>query len=327
MTAFGTALLITGSEQLLAMRAMEERRDGAIAEQPAAEVNRLAATELEDAILAEVVGASLFSSHSITIIEDVGSTPMHVVDQLVATAAAPPEELCLILIHEGGNKGKGLIDKLKKARVEVVEAKPPKPWEALRFCRNFIQQESRRHRVRLSAEAADALVESVGTDLRALTSALAQLVDDAGGEAIDPKLIRHYFAGQVEVTSFAVADAVLAGDARLAMEKLRWALDTGVSPVQVTSAMAYGFRGMGKFLDAPGNRGNPNDLARRLGLPVGRVRAYAGVAGRWNSGGVAQAMLVIARADAEVKGAATSPEYAVERMVLEVLDHRRGTRN
>lgn len=319
MTAFGTALLVSGTEQLLAARAVEARRKQALTEHPDAEVNRLDASELQGSMLAEVVGGSLFASHIVAIIDDVGATPHEVVDQLVATAKNPGPELCLVLVHHGGNKGKGLIDKLKKAKIELETVAPVKTWEIPKFC----QAEAKRQRVGLSQDAANALVAAIGTDLRALASAISQLADDAGGEEIDAKLIGRYFAGRADVTSFAVADAVLAGNSSLAMERLRWALGTGAAPVLVTSAMAAAFRGMGKYLDAQGMRMNEYDLARQLGVPPWKIKDYSRNSRNWQSGGVATAIKLVAAADADVKGAATSAEYALERMVLGVLAQRR----
>lgn len=319
VTAFGSTLLVTGAEQLLASRAVESRSKAASREQPAAEVNRVNALELGTSMLSEVVGGSLFSSHIIAIIDDVGATPPEVVDQLVAVARDPGDELCLVLVHEGGNKGKGLIDKLKKAGIETESVTAPKAWELPKFC----QREAKRLKVSLSAEAADALVSAVGTDLRTLTSALSQLTEDADGGEIDAKFVGRYFAGRADVTSFAVADAVLAGNTALAMERLRWALNCGAAPVLVTSALASGFRGMGKYLDAQGNRMNDYDMARHIGLPPWKLKEYARTSRNWQQAGISAAIKLIALGDADVKGAATNADYALEKMVLGVLSHRR----
>ncbi len=319
VSTFGSTLVVSGTEQLLASRLVDERRSAALAEQPGADVNRLEAVELEGSMLAEVVGGSLFSSHIVAIIDDVGATPPDVVDQLVATAVDPGPDLCLVLVHQGGNKGKGLMDKLKKAKVPVETVAAPKPWELPGFC----QREAKRLGVGLATDAAEALVAAVGSDLRALVAAIGQLADDASGEHISPALVQRYFAGRAEVTSFAVADAVIAGNVPLAVERLRWALNTGAAPVLVTSAMASAFRGMGKYLDAQGMRMNKFELAKQLGIPHWKIDEYARSSRRWEPGAVARAIQLVAQADADVKGAAGDPEYALERMVLGVLAQRR----
>ena len=113
---------------------------------------------------------------------------------------------------------------------------------------------------------------------------------------------------------------MLAGDASLALERLRWALGSGVAPVLITSAMAGAFRGMGKYLEA---RGSGADLARKIGVPPFKLKEYQRTSRNWHPVGVAAAIGIIARADADVKGAATNPDYALERMVLGVLRQKR----
>lgn len=316
---FGSAVLISGPEQLLAQRAVADIKARALVAHPEAGVNEINAADLEDSMLAEVIGGSLFSSHTIAIIDDVGATPPAAVEQLVAAAANPPGDLCLILLHPGGVKGKGLIDKLKKAKVPVETAAAMKPWEVP----SFVSAEAKRLRIRLHPDAAEELVAAIGSDLRALASAIDQLVSDSGSDEIDAALVRRYFAGRAEVSGFAVADAVVAGNATVAMERLRWALETGVPPVLITSALANSFRGLAKYLDAQNSRLRGAELAREIGVPPFKLKDYARASNIWQVGGAAQAIRLIARGDAEVKGAATDAPFALERMVLGVLQQRR----
>ena len=318
-SVFGTALLITGPEALLAQRLVADTVGRALVTHPEADLNEITADQLENSMLSEVIGGSLFASHIVAVIDDVGACPSSVVDQLVAVAVDPPDELCLILVHQGGMKGKGLIDKLKKAKVRTETVAPIKAYELPRF----VADEAHRHGVRIGQEAAGELVAAVGHDLRGLAAAVSQLASDTDTGEIDGAIVKRYFAGRAEVTSFAVADAVLAGNTSLALERLRWALGTGAAPVLVTSAMAGAFRGMGKYLEAQGARMSDADLARQLGLPPWKLKDYAKTSRNWQPGGVARAIRLVAIADGEVKGAATNAEFALERMVLGVLRLRR----
>ena len=134
--------------------------------------------------------------------------------------------------------------------------------------------------------------------------------------------MRRYFGGRAEVTSFAVADEALAGRATRAMEQLRWALSTGVAPVLVTSALASGLRGLGKL---QGNRSGmgDNDLARDIGVPPWKLRTMRQQLRGWDQSGLAAAIRAVALADADIKGAADEPAYALERCVLAVTRARR----
>ncbi len=318
-SAFGAALLITGPESLLAQRLVEQRRDKALAEEPDAEVKTVSAASLESVPLAEVIGATLFTSHTVAIIDDLGACPPGAVDALVTVAANPPGDLCLILVHDGGNKGRGILNQLKKAKIptETVKAVP-----AYRLG-DFVAAEARRCGVKLAGGAADELVAAVGNDLRSLAGAVSQLAADADGTTIDPVLVKRYFAGRAEVSSFAVADAVMAGNAPLAVERLRWALQTGAAPVLVTSALAASFRSMGRYLDAQRGRLRGEDLARELGMPTWKLKGVSANSRNWTTAGIAEGLRLIATADAQVKGAASEPEFPLERLVLGLLGLRR----
>ena len=171
--------------------------------------------------------------------------------------------------------------------------------------------------------AAQTLVDAVGHDLRALAGAVSQLVSDGEGGPITEIQVRRYFGGRSEVTSFAVADAALAGRTGVAMEQLRWAVATGVAPVLVTSALASGLRGLGKLLTA-GSGLREADLAREVGVPPWKLKSMRSQARGWDQGGLATALKAVAVADAEVKGAAEDAAFALERAVLTVARARRG---
>ena len=222
-----------------------------------------------------------------------------------------------MLVHGGGPKGKAVLDKLKTARVDVVECPPVKLWELPQF----VAAEVRRAQGSIDAGASQALVDAVGSDLRSLAAAAAQLVADTQGP-VGAQDVRRYFGGRAEVTSFAVSDAVLAGRTGPAMEQLRWALTTGVAPVLVTSALASGIRGLGRLLGASAGQRDV-DLAREVGVPPWKLKSMRSQARRWDAAGLATALTAVAVADAEVKGAADDAAFALESALLKVAAARR----
>jgi DNA polymerase-3 subunit delta len=164
-------------------------------------------------------------------------------------------------------------------------------------------------------------VQAVGQDLRALAGAAHQLTSDFPDQPITGSVVKKYFGGRAEVKSFAVADAALYGRTAVALEELRWALDSGTAPVLVTSAFAGGLRGLAKFRSAP--RGlREGDLAREAGVPPWKIRVLREQARGWDDLGLARAINAVAQADADVKGAASDAAYALERMVLRVATAR-----
>ena len=315
---FGQVTLISGPEGLLADRAVAERLARARRTEPEVEVSDVEAVSLDAGKLAEITSPSLFCTARIAVVRDLAQLPADLSDQLVAFTRSPEPELGLVLVHAGGVKGKAVLDKLKKAGVEVVDCPTTKPWELPQF----VRAEAKRLGSSIDVETAQFLVDAVGNDLRAVASAVSQLVADSTEGQISGALVKRYFGGRSEVTSFAVADAVLAGRTGQAMEQLRWALSTGVAPVLVTSALASGLRGLGKFVCAPGGLRDA-DLAREVGVPPWKLRTMRGQARGWDQAALARAIAVVAAADADVKGAADDAGFALERAVLAVAAARR----
>ncbi len=318
---FGRVVLVSGPESLLAERAVESLVASARTERPEAAVNRLDAVGLDAGTLAEATGGSLFASDTIVVVTDLSELPQELFDDVERLATVPLADLALVLVHPGGVKGKNLLDRLRRAKVEVVDCPALKAWELPQFAMN----EARAAGARLDQQAAGVLVEALGADVRAVAAAVRQLVADTGTDAISASEVRRYFAGRADVTSFMVADHVMAGHRDQALGALRWALETGVAPVLVTSAMAAALRNLGKFAEArtPGMR--DVDMARAIGVPPFKVKDLARQARDWTPGGLAASLQAVATADAAVKGAATDPAFALEQMVITVTG-RRGRR-
>lgn len=316
-SAFGRVILVSGPESLLADRAVESILTRVRGEQPEVEVSTVEAVRLDGQKLNEMTSASLFSTSRAAVIHDLANLPIELSDDVAALAVEPLADLALVLVHGGGIKGKNLLDRVKKAGAELVDCPAIKAWELPQF----VAAEARRSGGAIEADAAHFLVDAVGHDLRALAAGIAQLLSDGEGAAISTEQVRRYFGGRSEVTSFAVADAALAGRTGVALEQLRWAISTGVAPVLVTSALASGLRGLGKLITAPGGQRDP-DLAREVGVPPWKLKSMRVQARGWDQGGVAAALKAVAQADAEVKGAADDAEFALERVVLMVARSR-----
>ena len=316
---FGRVILISGPEALLADRALAKIRVQMLDDAPDVEVVEIEAIRLDSGRLLEVTSPSLFSNRSAAVITDAAELTAEVAAEVLVLARTPPSDLALIVVHGGGQKGKALLDGLKKAGVEVIDCPPVKTWELPQF----VAAEAKRWGGSIESGAAQALVDAVGHDLRALASAVRQLLADSEAETIGPEQVRCYFGGRSDVTSFAVADAALAGRTGVAMEQLRWALSTGVAPVLVTSALAAGVRGLGKLITAGGGQ-SETDLAREVGVPPWKLKTMRAQARGWDQAGLAAALKAVAVADADIKGAADDAAFALERMVLAVSWARRG---
>lgn len=311
--------LVLGDEELLVERAVRAALDAMRRTDPTAELIRVKVSDITVPELAELVSPSLFSEGKVIVLEAAQDISAELADAVLNYAKQPEEGVGLVVVHSGGGRGKAgkaLPAALRKASAEVVEcAKITKPAEREAFVRNEVRQAGGR----IDPAGVAALIDAVGSDLRELASAAAQLVADSGG-TVDEQAVRRYHRGRADVTGFAVAERVVAGDRGAALESMRWALQIGVPHVLIADALADAVRTIARVSAA--GRGNPNQLAGELGVPPWKVRKAQGQARGWSAAGLREAMAIVARVNAEVKGAAADPSYALERAVLDLAAAR-----
>lgn len=314
----GRVTLVTGKEEFLNERTVVAVRQAVRAHDADAEVSETSASELSLATLGEMAAPSLFSSIRCVVVRGLENLPEESVDGLLGYAAAPVEDVALVLVHGGGPKGSGVLNKLRKLG-PVTESKSG-DLKASEYP-SFVAAEVRSHGSSIDNEAAATLVQAVGQDLRSLAAAADQLTNDFPGQALTLEKIKQYFGGRAEAKSFAVADAAFWGRREAALEELRWALDAGTAPVLVTSAFAGGARGVARYKSAP--RGmREADLAREVGVPPWKLRTIRDQSRGWSDAAIARAIRAVARADADIKGAASDASYTLERLVLTVTGLR-----
>ncbi len=310
--------LVVGPEEFLAQRAIDRLIEAVRAADPDADVHDLPASALMPGMLANLTSPSLFAIRSVVIVRDLQELPPAVGPELTAYVAAPEAAVALVLVHNGGPKGKQLLEAARAGDAALINCDELRRYsDKIAFIRAEIRTTGRQ----LTEDAARALLDAVGGDLRELANACSQLVSDTIG-VIDDALVRRYYAGRAEVTSFMVADNAVEGRLGEALANLRWALGSGVDPVLVTSALAMGLRNIAKFGGAPRGLGRA-DLARELGLPSWKVDRLRHQVRGWSPQGVAAALHAVAEADMAVKGATTSADYALERAVISIARARR----
>jgi DNA polymerase-3 subunit delta len=304
---------VVGEEELLRARAVSAVRAAVRERHPESEEHELVAGGSAVGALADVLAPSLFGGHRLVVVTGVHEAAAALVESLVSYTRDPDPELTLVVVHPGGKRNEALLKAFKAAGAAVDECpKISSAGERIAFVRN----EVRRVGGRITPDAATALLEAVGNDLRQLSSAASQLVSDFGG-SIDAEAVARFHRGQAEVTGFTVAERVLVGDTAGSVEMLRWALQRGVAHVLIADALADGVRTAARVASL--NTTNIGDLARTLKLPPWKVKKAQSQARGWTIDALQQAIGVTAELNADVKGAAASPDYALERAVRRIV--------
>jgi DNA polymerase-3 subunit delta len=308
--------LLLGSEGALADRAMVKLT--AQLQEERAEVTTLLAGDVIPGDIADALAPSLFSERRALILKDLQDLADESKDEITRYLENIDPTTTVIFIHKGGVKGKALLDAIKKAKPEIIACDAlKKEAEKEQFVKELFLDSGRK----ATPGAVKALVGALGSDLRELQQAVSQLSLDAPKGTIDEQIIDTFHKGRIETTGFDVADATLDGDLPTALVSLRSALETGTDPVMVTSAIASSLRNLAKVSGA--NRGSKSfELAGELGMAPWQIdKARRQLAG-WSPRGIASAVAAVAKADADVKGAASDPIFALEKALATIAAAR-----
>jgi DNA polymerase-3 subunit delta len=304
--------LILGPESALAERALTKLQ--AELKDEKCEVTTLFAGDTIIGDIADALAPSLFSERRALIIRDLQDLPEDNRSEITRYLEAPDQLTTLIFVHKGGVKGKALIDAIKKVKPQIIACDAlKKEAEKSDFVKTLFLDLGRK----ASPAAVAALVGALGNDLRELAGAVTQISADAPAGVIDEMMVDKFHQGRIETTGFDVADATLDGNLPAALIALRSALETGTDPVMITSAIASSLRSLAKVSGANRNQ-KSFELAGALGMAPWQIDKARRQLNRWSPGQIADAVGAVAMADAEVKGAASDPIYALEKAVTKI---------
>ncbi len=307
--------LVLGDEELLVERAVADvlgsaRQRAGTHDVP---VNRMRAGEVSTYELLELLSPSLFADERIVVLEAAAEAGKEAAAVIASAAADIPPGTVLVVLHTGGGRAKALASELQSLGAAVHPcARITKVAERI----DFVRKEFRALRVKVDERTVTALLDAVGSDIRELAAACSQLVADTGG-SVDAAAVRRYHSGRAEVKGFDIADKAVAGDVEGAVEALRWAMMRGEPLVVLADALAEAVHAIGRVGPLSGD---PYRLAAQLGMPPWRVQKAQKQARRWSRDTVAAAMKVVAALNADVKGAAADPDYALESAVRRVAE-------
>ncbi|ADG96957.1 DNA polymerase III delta [Segniliparus rotundus DSM 44985] len=320
--------LVLGDEPLLVERAvasvLREARahDGFVGGGVAAPViSRLRAGDATADLLAELTSASLFAEQRVLVLEEAQQAGADPCARILDLAREQDESVTVVVCHSGAARNRPLVNSLRELGAQTHAcAKLTRAGDRL----DFVRAEFREHGVRVPPAAAQALLESVGSDLRELARACSQLASDTGG-VVNVEAVRQYFQGKAEVSGFDIADLALGGETAGALAAARWALTSGVAPVLIADALAESALSLARV--AAAGRASPEALASSLGMPPWRAKKTQGHWRIWSSGGndeqsalrrVDRALRLVAELNADVKGAAADIDFAVESAVRQI---------
>lgn len=308
-------VLVVGPEELLAERAVASVEAQVRASRPGAEMADLDGATFDVGRFLELVSPSLFGEDRLLVVRGLPAAGAATV-ALERYVADPSPDVVLVLVHDGGARGKKLLDAARGGGArEISCARLTRYDERV----DFVRAEVTSAGGRADARAARAIVDAVGSELRELAAVSRQLAFDAGG-TVDVAVVARYHRGRADVKGWTVADRAVEGRLPAAMEELRWAVSLGTEPVLIVSALAASLRAIARVASRRGM--SEAVIAKELGMPPWKVRNVRRQVEGWTPTGIEDALSAVARADTDVKGASAHASYAIERAVVAICTAR-----
>jgi DNA polymerase-3 subunit delta len=255
----------------------------------------------------------LLVERRIVVVREIGRYSADEIAPLVAYLENPLPTTVLILAGGGGQVPSKMVAAVKAhGRVDStrVEARRAADW---------LRERLRHASVRFDPEAEAALRDHLGEDVSRLVPILELLVTVYGeGARIGPADLLPYIGEAGSVTPWAFTDAIDAGHADVALERLHRLLQAGERhPLVVLSILHRHLESLLR-VDDPSIR-TEAQAAAAMGIPKGRstypAKKALAAAACWGSAGIAEGIGLIADAEVDLKGASAWTEEAV----LEVL--------
>ncbi|WP_083506706.1 DNA polymerase III subunit delta [Leucobacter sp. G161] len=303
-------VLVSGPEEFFADRASQRLRDILREAHSELEVHDIDAASYGAGELFTLASPSLFAEPRLIRVSGVEKCSDAFIEDAKRYITGPAEDTTLVLRHAGGQRGKALLDAVRKTQgaVEVLCPELKKDQERLAFA----QGEFRRLGARATPGAVRMLAAAYSSgSVAELAGACAQLISDVGAEITEDQVNRAT-EGRVEASGFKVADAAVAGKRADALVLLRQAMLGGTSPIPILAVLNMKLRGMARVYGA---RGSSGQLAKQFGMAPWMVdRALKDIRG-WREEDLARAIDLAAETEWNLKGGSRDPEYAIERFV------------
>lgn len=264
--------------------------------------------------IAEILGAlrtsSLLGGKRLVVVRDADGLKKEQIEGLAAYLDAPSPDSVLVLVAEGRTK----LDAVVRAQGAIVALEAPKG----RKLASWVRQRASDHKLKLDERGGWALLDAVGTELRDLDAALAQLSTGLGsGAKVGAAEVHAAFPRVADERVYAFTDAV--GDRKLsvAMTTLRRLLDQGDEPLVLFGSLNAHVKRMlraRRYTD----RG-AKAVGDALGLPGWRAERLHRQARSYREEELVDALATLAETDVEIKGGDLPPEAALERAVVRIV--------
>lgn len=311
-TAHTPVTVVVGGDAYINDQTVRDLCHQAMRRRPDAERIELDAASADQYAFDEAVSPSLLSDTAIVIIRNLQDADESLGNAILAycrqTAAHPHHASVVICQHEGGAKGKRLLDQLERAGARRQQAPNLNKADAkLNFVIHIFEQQHRR----IEMDAARQLVAVLGGHTGELAAMCHQLCCDFDDNPIGLQRVNQYLTGNPQATGFDVADTALDGHAARAIVMMRAAVAQGTDPLALIGVLAMKLRTMAKASAVRSGTISKAEAQTKDWILKRATRQLSG----WTSDGMSRCIRMLAWADEQSKTNGGDPVYALERSI------------
>ena len=309
--------LLLGSEVYLRRVAAQTITEAALSRTLLREFNESAFSLLSDPVQSAVAAAEqlpMMSDQRVVRIRDFARLREADEDSLIRYLNNPAPTTVMIFIADELDKRKK-SSKVLMDTCTVVEFAPLKDAEA----RTWVKTRLKELKVSADDQVLSDLIRLVGTDVQTLFNELEKLASAAAssGGRITLALIDELIGRSRELSNFELADHLLAGNRKKALETLHRLLEDGAEPVMLVGLIAGNYHrlALGKHLLTRGGR---DEVFRNINLPPFKRESYISTLQRSSAAKIAQGIQLTAAADLAIKTSQATPRLQLELLVCEL---------
>ncbi len=269
---------------------------------PDVQAREIDGAEWQGGELADLATPSLFGETRALLVTDCRSLPDEGVRELGLYLAAPDPDAPLVLCAAVGERAKA-----PAALVRLVE--PVGTVKNLKLARKdlatWLVQRGKRRGLDLAAEAAAALVDTLGEDPAALDQGLLQLGSAFAGQRLTRELVAEQFRGLGDQHIWDLCDLAFGRTLDGAIRSLRTLLESRDDPLMILGGVASRLRDLLRVRSLP-DRMPAAELARAAGLRFDwQAKRYREQARRFSLEELVQLHAQVVEADRALKSGAS----------------------
>lgn len=308
--------LLLGCEIYLRRVAAQSITDAALSRTLLREFNEASFSLLSDSVQSAIAAADqlpMMSDMRVVRVRDFARLREADEDTLIRYLNNPSPSTVMIFIADE-------LDKRKKSSkvlldvCTVVEFSPLKDAEAKAWAKTRLKE----LKITADDQVLTEIIRLVGTDVQTLFNELEKLASaaaDTGRITLD--LVDELIGRSRELSNFELADHLLAGNRKRALETLHRLLEDGAEPVMLVGLIAGNYHrlALGKHLLARGGR---EEVFRNIGLPPFKRDSYIQTLQRSTAAKIARGIQLTAAADLAIKTSQATPRLQLEMLVCEL---------